>query len=420
MELGGVILENDMKKLLGRMCAYRSSDRPDAEITPTPIGDAEQSKIPRFIGIDGSYSFLFSMSGMWLGVVRIGALEYRMEHVEKKGNTAGDNQDESPRKRISGAYRLEKPRLREVPVLVTTNPELLKHQDGVMQQISKISSSSPDRHVQIINRLRTRMEQELALEVAGTCHDSIICIDGSLTDVSHRLSSGKLTLLPDIIKKCGENGNILVGISKDSATNAFCKVMTDEEYLSSVPCEKASYVRVPPRFEKKNREFLYGDVYFAKLHPDAPKWFRVDIGKPGGGGDTGRDGRCAGDDRGNTAEVGAGNDGPGNDGEENAAAHGAGNGACNGAGNNAGDIFRMLAAYSRSPVCPGYPYPMLDAHRFAVVVRQFRELYEDMVLKLAREHGLGMDRMMKCITHVEGKARGAFHEYLDMVTREIK
>jgi hypothetical protein len=117
----------------------------------------------------------------------------------------------------------------------------------------------------------------------------------------------------------------------------------------------------------KKQRGVIGDTYFAKLHPNSEKWFRVDV-----------------------------------------------------AAEKPKDVFPVISHYSKSELCLGYPYPLLDAHRLVVAVRHFQELYETEVLSAAMELGIPVERALDNMTRWEGQRRGAFHEYLDKVARAMK
>jgi hypothetical protein len=132
------------------------------------------------------------------------------------------------------------------------------------------------------------------------------------------------------------------------------------------------FVRAPIIPSLKKDSLLYGgmlgDVYFAKLHPDSKKWFRIDLG---------------------TYK------------------------------SDPENVFSCLSHYSKSRLCIGYIYPLLEAHRYVVTVRHFHSLYEDMILDLASEFDISLQEAIDGLTHIEGERKGAFHEYLDKVSREV-
>jgi hypothetical protein len=201
------------------------------------------------------------------------------------------------------------------------------------------------------------MEQEMMFEMSKKLKGGIVAVDGTLTpEFSNWVEMA--------VEACKRNDNILVGVSKDSNTHAFGSYRTDEEILKK---EKTwGYVRVPKSFEQKQKGLIYGDVYFAKLHPNAPKWFRIDIA-------TFKD--------------------------------------------DTDFVFSNLAHYANFGMCVGYIYPLFEAHRYVVTVRQFKDLYEDIILKSAAELNIPMDDIINGLTHIDGLRKGAFHEFLDQASR---
>ncbi|MBU2564902.1 MAG: hypothetical protein KJ655_01415, partial [Candidatus Thermoplasmatota archaeon] len=155
----------------------------------------------------------------------------------------------------------------------------------------------------------------------------------------------------------------LVGVSKDSLTHAFGSYFTDEELLSNFK-DGLYYVKAPENFQKKYKPPLYGDVYFVRLYPKS-KFFRIDIG-------THKD-------------------------EPEA-------------------VFSKLANYAKSSICPGYVYPLLEAHRYVVTVRQFKEIYENEILRIASKH-FDINQIINAFTNVDGKRNSSFHSFLDRVSR---
>jgi len=172
---------------------------------------------------------------------------------------------------------------------------------------------------------------------------------------------------------CEKRGHLLVGISKDSQLHAFGHVLTDEELMARcqdrLPPDALAYARAPKAAETEKEGLLYGDIYYARLHPRARKWFRVDLG-------TFRD--------------------------------------------RPDEAFGQLSAYGKSLVSVGYPWPLIEAHRMAVTVRQLKPVYQETVMKMALRMGLDVRTILDGLTQVEGRKRSAFHEYLDKVARDLR
>src|SRR5436190_2147156 len=161
--------------------------------------------------------------------------------------------------------------------------------------------------------------------------------------------------------------------TKDSQLHAFGHTLTDEELMARcqdrLPHDALAYARAPKAAEAVKEGLLYGDIYYVRLHPRARKWFRVDLG-------TFRD--------------------------------------------RPDEAFGQLAAYAKSLVSVGYPWPLIEAHRMAVTVRQLKPVYQESVIKMALRMGLDVRTVLDGLTQVEGRKRSAFHEYLDKVARDLR
>ena len=212
-----------------------------------------------FIGIDGSYSFIFSQSNIWHGVVRVGALHYR-HGADGEPATIIDTQ------------------VREHAIVVSTRKDVVNQQSQLHQDFySKATKflSEQNKAMEMASLWMKHYEEELALEIAGNTRNGIIGVDGSLVHYGGSPGTEKL------IAKCSDAGNLLAGITKDSNTHMFGKNRTDEEVLASAGIGGTCYVRAPSDFEvkeeKRARGGLYGDIYFTRLHPNSQKWFRIDI-----------------------------------------------------------------------------------------------------------------------------------------------
>ncbi|UCG70497.1 MAG: DNA double-strand break repair nuclease NurA [Thermoplasmata archaeon] len=303
-------------------------------------------KVMDLIAIDGSYSFILNLSSMWLAVIRVGALHYKFS--EDKG------------------YELIGSRVKEKPVLVSTKKDIMTKMGEIEEKLFMATRYASEQHREMVNQLRRLFEEEMAYELAKANENVIIAMDGTLTPLK------ATTVLKKAMDECEKKNNILVGVSKDSYTHAFKSYKTDEEVLSKLDFQGMGYTPMPMIKSERKDSLLYermlGDVYFAKLHPDAKKWFRIDVG---------------------TFKK------------------------------EPERVFSHLAHYSKSTLCPGYVYPLLEAHRYVVTVRHFHSLYEDMILSMAHNYEISIQEAINALTHLEGARKGAFHEYLDQVSREV-
>ncbi|MFQ5884741.1 MAG: DNA double-strand break repair nuclease NurA [Thermoplasmata archaeon] len=293
------------------------------------------------VAIDGSYTFLLNVSSMWLGIVRAGYLRYSFK----------DN-----------GYQLVDSELIDVPIMISTWKGIVETQSERHRIIYKAKEGSSSAHKEMMNEFRYCVEGEVALSACKKHKNCIIAIDGALVSYNQELDSMK-----DVVNECKKNGNILIGVSKDSHTHAFNNPRRDEEIFKLG--DGIAFVRVPAFFERNHRGTLYGSIYFVKFHRDAPKWFRVDIG---------------------TFKE------------------------------DPSFVLSNVAVYSNSGLCLGYPYPLLEAHRFAVTVRQFKDVYEDMMFRIADECGFPAHDILEGLTHTEGDRKGAYHEYIDKVSRDLR
>ncbi|MFQ6059750.1 MAG: hypothetical protein ACE5KV_00435 [Thermoplasmata archaeon] len=293
------------------------------------------------VAIDGSYTFLLNISSMWLGVVRAGALRFSLK----------DN-----------GYQLIDSILVDRPIMISTWREVVRSQSERHQTIYKLCADSSDAHRRMMNEFRYCIEGEVILTASQRYRKCTIAIDGAL--VSYH---SELDWMKDVVSACDRSENILIGVSKDSQTHAFNNPRRDEEIFKGG--NGMAFVRVPPFFEKNHKGTLYGSIYFAKFHRDAPKWFRVDIG--------------------NFKE-------------------------------DPSFVMENVAAYSNSGLCLGYPYPLLEAHRFAITVRQFKDVFEDMMFEVAQECGFSASDILEGLTWYEGDRKSAYHEYIDKVSRDLR
>ncbi len=293
------------------------------------------------VAVDGSYSFLWSTSDIWVALVRVATITYSVR---------------------DGGFHKADLSFMDRAITVTTNADLLDQQDDLLRSLHAATEGSKEQHKDMVNEFRRMVEAQAALELARSPQPLLLALDGSLASFPRQVD-----YLGAVVEACRAGGHFLVGVSKDSMTHAFRKALTDEEFLREM--KGMGYVRVPPEFEGRQKALLHGDVYFARLHPESQKWFRVDVGTPR---------------------------------------------------EDPGAAFGHLVHYATSPICPGYPYPLLEAHRAAVTVRQFREQFEDLVLKEAIAAGMPLEDALRGMVDMDGKRLGAFHEYLDKVARELK
>src|SRR3972149_6333466 len=277
---------------IGRMVGSRAGRTGPPTIE---IRDVQPAETPLdLVAVDGSYSFLLNLGSMWLAIARAAA---------------------SPFVLTGAGFHPRAPTIVDKAIMVSTWEDIVAKQDEFHQRLFEATRGSSEQHKEMVNEFRKHLEGELALKVARETKGVAIALDGSLT-----AGPKEVDPLAGVGEACEKNGNILVGVSKDSFLHAFGRSPPDEQFLQSYG--GVGYVRVPKEFETRQRGLLHGDVYFARLHAQASKWFRVDVG--------------------------AFKDDP-------------------------DLVFSQLAAHARSGLSLGYPYALLGAHRPAVLVRPGRE-----------------------------------------------
>ena len=295
------------------------------------------------VAIDGSHSFVLDLFGIKLAVIRVCALEYEFVVGKKTG------------------FKLKNSSIVEKPILISLHKDFVESQSDLYQKVFEHAKRSQlNTYSYIANDLRRFEEYRLLNQVSGSTSGSLLALDGALTTPPPFLS-GFSDMMEDTIQKGKDHENILLGVSKDSQTHSLGSPSTDEELLLRVPSKGCLYAKV-----KLEGSYLrYGDVYFARLHPKAMKWFRIDIG---------------------TKE-------------------------------NPTHVFPVLAHYARSELCPGYIYPLLEAHRLAVMVRRLHGIYEKKIIELAPKYDISLEEILMGRTNIEGSKMRRFHEFLDGVGR---
>jgi len=252
---------------------------------------------------------------------------------------------------------------------VSTFAEFVATQDELHRSLFEFTKDRREEQPRdMVNEYRRLIEGQTAINFADDLEGCIVAVDGTLSEFPKQFS-----VMERLVEVCEKRGHLLVGISKDSQLHAFGHVLTDEELMARcqdrLPPDALAYARAPKAAEAEKEGLLYGDIYYARLHPRARKWFRVDLG-------TFRD--------------------------------------------RPDEAFGQLSSYGKSLVSVGYPWPLIEAHRMAVTVRQLKPVYQESVMKMALRMGLDVRTILDGLTQVEGRKRSAFHEYLDKVARDLR
>jgi len=339
-------IERDVKRAfkiisshLGKANSEAAQRLPQIKLTPFLIADGPI----QLVAIDGSYAPIFRSSSIWIVAVRAVALSY--EFSENQG------------------YNIKGCDVNEGAELVTTDRDVASQVGAFSMELQSLTargrarSEAPARMARYARILR---EIELAAWVSRKHNGVTILLDGTLSVPP--LNTIK-TKMEETIDACEKNGNVLVGVSKDSYVNLFGCTVSDEELLQHVAEKGLMYV-TPPQ-PRKTAIGPQGTTFFVKYHPEAPKWFRTDVIPSDA---------------------------------------------------NPSELFGCLAQFARSQVCLGYPYPLVEAHKAAVELRKYPKLFDELLFNVAAESGVDVIEAVWGRTNIDGRRRDAFHEYLDMIS----
>src|SRR3990170_3078876 len=177
-----------------------------------------------------------------------------------------------------GAFRRQDWRLVQRMVGVSTFEEFVAKQDELHRSLFDFTKGRREEQPRdMVNEYRRLIEGQTAINFADDLEGAVVAVDGTLSEFPKQFE-----FMDRLVKVCEKRGHLLVGISKDSQLHAFGHVLTDEDLMARVqsrlPREALAYARAPKASEASKEGLLYGDIYYARLHPRARKWFRVDLG----------------------------------------------------------------------------------------------------------------------------------------------
>ncbi len=191
--------------------------------------------------------------------------------------------------------------------------------------------------------IRDTLEHSAALHALDRIGaGDLLLLDGGLrvSHASHR------PVLNDLLVKAGANGALVAGVSKHSTVtwgDGLPLVLSVDRYARRCGIRPPYYVRIPEELMDRHRygQWQRGVVYVAKLHPRTPRAFKIEVPDYA---------------------------------DEKAVR----------------DTFQACAAYADDGRIPGYPYPLLDAHRKVRITEDIREnIYNDLIAEMNRT---GMNR----------------------------
>ncbi|MHA1933585.1 MAG: DNA double-strand break repair nuclease NurA [Promethearchaeota archaeon] len=219
---------------------------------------------------------------------------------------------------------------------------------------------------QTLSILRSLQEFQMTEELAKEYSDSLLVMDGALTYVQIKEFEDTVQ---NILRYCKSNNNILVGISKRNTTRRLKSELTDEAIMREIAKkqDKMVYMKIPGIEQSKQKFPTLGTTYLAKLHATPVKTFRVDVVLP------------------SSQEI------------ESLMSH--------------------LAYYSQVDSFPGYPFPLVDAHTIAVLLRRVPDMYNHDLIEAGLSIGLSEEEIFKYMISHENLEKDPFHRHLDEVTR---
>jgi hypothetical protein len=240
------------------------------------------------------------------------------------------------------------------------------------QEIQKLNSElkgivSPRNSMeQTLSIRRSLHEFKIAEELADEHSNSLIVMDGALTYVQIKAFENTIR---NILNSCKSNKNILIGVSKRNTTRRLKSELTDEAIMREIAKNqnKMVYMEIPGIDKAKQKFPTLGTTYLAKLHATPVKTFRVDVVLPS-------------DQKIET-------------------------------------IMSHLAYYSQVDTFPGYPFPLVDAHTIAALLRRVPDMYNHDLIEAGLNVGLSEEDIFKYMISHENLEKDPFHRHLDEITR---
>ncbi len=260
-------------------------------------------------------------------------------------------------------------KFRDTPVLIApNNAEMLNYDLEIKklhQEIKKALGRVPTARG-ILGQLRELEEYKLAEEMALEYFDSLVVMDGALTIIQVKQIEDAAKNLREA---CIDNRNTLIGVSKRNTTRRLKSNLTDEALIKRLTKNDPRMLYTEIRDVPKGKQVYppLGQTFLAKLHEKPVKTFRIDIVPP----------------KKETIKT----------------------------------IFSYLADYSMVDSFPGYPYPLVDAHSIAALLRRVPEMYNHELVETGAILRLSEEEIFQYLISHENMERDPFHRHLDEVTR---
>lgn len=316
----------------------------------------DASTIPPLICIDGSYVFLFSVPGTetWITLFRISVTDYNIQDRAGKMHYCMN----AP------------PKIVDHLGVLSFQKEVLARQPQVFAEAADNAANFSDRKQSVFAAIiMAYLEEKTLQKISITCSDCMLVSDKAL--VSYK-ALRKEIVIDTVITNCRANNILFGGLSKSTSSHFFNSFYTDDYYLKKRYDEQyQTPTRIPlprKRLEERTQPnfILHGEVNFVKLHEHATKWFRLDIGNDNGDANT---------------------------------------------------FCGHLAAYSKYHLLPGYPFGLIEAHKVAKSVRDFKQAYEMELIDTLKDLGLNAVDLLDGSVDLEGSEINSFHGLLDQLSR---
>jgi hypothetical protein len=325
-----------------RLELSKQDDSTARDITPLAVEFNPNARARDVVSIDSSYVVLFKDPSypLWIVATRVAMIRRRYDPEGPRYVMLGNDYED------------------EIDPLDGTNPAIVENESVVEifpDRDGKVNEASVE---QELRHKASRAEEVIAKRIASENEGIMILFDGSL------VASNKTMM--DIVKTCEEHGNVIVGISKDSKKRDINNISLDERILAEYSTRNPGFTG----YQLLHDGFDTGiGTCFARLHPKAVKWFRIDY-------------------MANTEQM------------------------------TVSEMLNTIACYSQVNTQPGNPFPPLTAHEVAVKIRQYKVFVEEYLMKALKREGVDSRYIASGLTNINGKpVSGTFHDYLDLFTK---
>jgi hypothetical protein len=218
----------------------------------------------------------------------------------------------------------------------------------------------------ILSHLRELEEYKQAESLALEHSESLVVLDGALTFVQVKQIEDAAK---NLLEACIDNNNTLIGVSKRNTTRRLNSQLTDEAVIKQLTKNDPRMLYTEIKEVPKGKQVYppLGQTFLVKLHSKPIKAFRIDVVI----------------NKKQPIE----------------------------------SILSHLAYFSRVNTCPGYPFPLVDAHNIAALLRRVPDMYNHELVEAGTELGIGEEKLIQNMLTHENMEGDPFHRHLDEITR---